>query len=59
MQSFHDLGITQLGAVIFHLKEKGYRFKKTRHHGTNRDGMPTYWDDYYFDEGNPETPELF
>lgn len=45
-QAYADLGITQLGARIFNLKERGYLFKKERINTTNRMGEKTYYDIY-------------
>ena len=51
-QAYADLGITQLGARIFNLKEKGYEFTKTRKQTTNRLGEKTYYDEYRLSGGN-------
>ena len=45
-QAYSDLGITQLGARIFELKEQGYIFSKTRVNTTNRLGEKTHYDEY-------------
>lgn len=45
-QAYSDLGITQLGARIFELKELGYEFTKTRIATTNRLGEKTHYDEY-------------
>ena len=45
-QAYADLGITQLGARIFNLKEKGYEFSTMRVHTTNRLGEPTHYGEY-------------
>lgn len=45
-QAYADLGITQLGARIFELKEKGYVFKKERVKRLNRYGREIAFDKY-------------
>ena len=45
-QAYADLGITQLGARIFELKEKGYVFKKERIKRLNRYGREIAFDKY-------------
>lgn len=45
-QAYADLGVTQLGARIFNLKEKGYEFETTRIHTKNRMGEKTHYDEY-------------
>lgn len=45
-QAYADLGITQLGARIFNLKEMGYEFITTRVNTTNRLGEKTHYDEY-------------
>lgn len=45
-QAYTDLGITQLGARIFELKELGCEFTKTRIVTTNRFGEKTHYDEY-------------
>ena len=49
-EAYADLGITQLGARIFNLKEKGYEFTKQRMRTTNRYGEDTYYDRYKLKE---------
>ena len=44
--AYKDLGITQLGARIFELKEKGYVFKKERVKRLNRYGREIAFDKY-------------
>lgn len=45
-QAYADLGVTQLGARIYELKEQGYVFSKTRVHTKNRLGEKTHYDEY-------------
>ncbi len=45
-QAYMDLGISQLGARIFELKEQGYVFSKTRIYAKNRYGEKTHYDEY-------------
>ena len=45
-QAYQDLGISQLGARIFELKERGYEFEKTRIKTKNRYGESTHYDEY-------------
>ena len=45
-QAYADLGITQLGARIFQLKERGYLFEKERVNTKNRMGEKTHYDIY-------------
>ena len=45
-QAYSDLGITQLGARIYNLKEKGYVFEKKRILTRNRLGEKTHYDEY-------------
>lgn len=49
-QAYADLGITQLGARIFQLKERGYCFEKKRVQTTNRLGEKTHYDEYRLKE---------
>ena len=44
--AYAELGITQLGARIFELKEKGYIFKKERVKRLNRYGREIAFDKY-------------
>lgn len=44
--AYKELGITQLGARIFELKERGYQFSKTRVATKNRYGETTHYDEY-------------
>ena len=53
-QAYADLGITQLGARIFNLKEQGYVFAKTRVNTTNRLGEKTHYDEYRLVEVSDE-----
>lgn len=46
-QAYQDLGITQLGARIKELKEKGYKFSKERMYDKNRFGEPIHFDKYF------------
>lgn len=45
-EAYAELGITQLGARIFELKEKGYVFKKERVKRLNRYGRKIAFDKY-------------
>ena len=45
-QAYADLGITQLAARIFNLKERGYQFETTRVYTENRMGERTHYDEY-------------
>lgn len=45
-EAYTELGITQLGARIFELKERGYVFSKERMTKKNRYGYPTHYDKY-------------
>lgn len=45
-QAYADLGITQLGARIWNLKEKGYVFTTERVYCKNRLGEKTHYDVY-------------
>lgn len=45
-EAYAELGITQLGARIFELKEKGYIFKKERVKKLNRYGKEIFFDKY-------------
>ena len=45
-QAYSDLGVTQLGARIYELKEQGYIFSKTRINTINRLGEKTHYDEY-------------
>lgn len=44
--AYTELGISQLGARIFELKERGYVFKTTRVYTQNRYGEKTHYDEY-------------
>lgn len=44
--AYKELGVTQLGARIFELKERGYQFSKTRIATKNRYGETTHYDEY-------------
>lgn len=48
--AYKDLGISQLGARIFELKERGYVFEKTRIETKNRYGEKTHYDEYRLSE---------
>lgn len=45
-QAYQDLGVSQLGARVFELKERGYSFETKRINTRNRDGEPTHYDEY-------------
>ena len=45
-QAYADLGITQLGARVWQLKERGYEFETKRIYTTNRLGEKTHYDEY-------------
>lgn len=45
-QAFQDLGVTQLGARIFELKEQGYKFSTKTIYTTDRFGEPTHYFEY-------------
>ena len=45
-QAYSDLGITQLAARLFELKEQGYEFTKKRIETVNRLGEKTHYDEY-------------
>ena len=45
-QAYADLSITQLGARIYNLKERGFEFEKERVHTKNRMGEKTHYDVY-------------
>lgn len=49
-QAYADLGVTQLGARIFELKEQGYEFTTKRVYTTNRLGEKTHYDEYRLKE---------
>ena len=49
-QAYSDLGVTQLGARIWNLKEQGYVFETTRKQTTNRLGEKTHYDEYRLKE---------
>lgn len=44
--AYKELGISQLGARIFELKERGYLFKKEKVKNFNRWGEPVRYDKY-------------
>lgn len=46
-QAYQDLGITQLGARIKELKDRGYQFKTEDVRTTNRYGNPSHYYKYY------------
>lgn len=50
MQAYADLGITQLGARIFELKDLGYEFATTTVKAKNRYGKPIKYTRYSFKE---------
>lgn len=45
-QAYQDLGISQLGARIFELKQDGYVFTKKRIYTKNRMNEKTHYDEY-------------
>ena len=45
-QAYQDLGISQLGARIYELKELGYVFTKSRKYTQNRFGEKSHYDEY-------------
>jgi hypothetical protein len=49
-QAYADLGITQLAARIFNLKERGYEFETERVNTKNRMGEATHYDIYRLKE---------
>ena len=51
-QAYADLGIMQLGARIFELKELGYVFKKEKTYRLNRWGEKVKFDKYMIVEQN-------
>ena len=53
-QAMSDLGILRLASRIFDLKEKGYRFEKSRVYTKNRYGEKTHYDEYRLVEVNNE-----
>ena len=48
--AYKELGVSQLGARIFELKECGYAFEKTRVTTKNRYGEKTHYDEYRLSE---------
>lgn len=51
--AYSELGISQLGARVFELKERGYEFTKTRIYTKNRYGEKTHYDEYRLKESKP------
>ena len=49
-EAYSDLGVTQLGARIFELKQRGVEFTKERVSTKNRFGEATHFDRYMFKE---------
>lgn len=45
-QTYQDLGVTQLAARIFNLKERGYKFSTERVYTKNRMEEDTHYDKY-------------
>ena len=45
-EAYSERGITQLGARIFELKDRGYNFEKERVNTKNRYGDQTHFDRY-------------
>ena len=48
--AYRELGITQLGARVFELKELGYKFSKETVRTKNRYGYPTHYDIYRLED---------
>ena len=48
--AYEDLGITQLGARVKELKERGYEFETEWEHKKNRYGQPVAFKRYYIKE---------
>ena len=46
MEAFQDLGITRLGAVIFCLRQKGYKLKSTTEYCKSRFGKMAHYTRY-------------
>ena len=46
MDAFVELGITRLSAVIFNLKEEGYKIKSTTEKSKNRYGRSVWYSRY-------------
>lgn len=51
-EAYTDLGITQLGARIFELKNRGYSFKTQQKKTKNRYGENTYYLEYSLEGKN-------
>jgi hypothetical protein len=52
-ESYEELGITQLGARIFELKQKGYDIGKIRRAKISlRTGKKIHYDEYFLREAN-------
>lgn len=49
-QAYTDLGITQLGARIFELKQEGYNFKTQSKKSKNRYGESVHFIEYSLEE---------
>lgn len=49
-EAYKELGITQLGARVFELKELGYKFSKETVFTRNRYGYPTHYDKYRLED---------
>lgn len=53
-EAYADLGITQLGARVFELKERGFKILTTCETGKNRYGENVRWYRYYLEENEDE-----
>ena len=49
-EAYKELGITQLGARVYELKELGYKFSKETVCTKNRYGYPTHYDIYRLED---------
>lgn len=49
-EAYEELGITQLGARVFELKELGYKFSKETKQAKNRYGYPIHYDIYRLED---------
>lgn len=54
MDAYRDLGITRLSAVVFDLRELGYKVKTTDERGRNRYGEATSYARYTLEEPHQE-----
>ena len=53
-EAFQDLGITRLSAVIFDLREQGYKIRTKDETSRNRYGEKTTYARYSFEPGQME-----